>query len=74
MKSLPENIFLKPPSTSFPGAQNASFLHPELPSGRVEDQQLQQRGIQSCKRQMANALERVHMCAVMPSCLPPQGP
>ena len=56
MKSLPENIFLKPPSTSFPGAQNASFLHPELPSGRVEGQQLQRHRVQSLQRQMANAL------------------
>ena len=56
MKSVPENIYLKPHSTGFPGAQNASFLHPELPSGHVEGQQLQQHRVQSLQRQMANAL------------------
>ena len=56
MKSVPENIYLKPHSTGVPGAQNASFLHPELPSGHVEGQQLQQHRVQSLQRQMANAL------------------
>ena len=60
MKSVPENIYLKPHSTGFLGTQNASFLHPELPSGRVEGQQLQQHRVQSLQRQMANALGKCH--------------
>ena len=61
MKSVPENIYLKTCSTSFPGAQ--SILHPELPSGCVEDQQLQQHRIKSPQRETANALHKCQYVA-----------
>ena len=34
------------------------ILHPKLPSGRVEGQQLQQHGIQSAQMQIANTLAK----------------
>ena len=48
MKPVPENIYLKTCSTSFPRAQNAC-LHPELSSQQVQGQQLQQHRIQSAE-------------------------
>ena len=53
---VPENTYLTTCPTSSPGAQ--SVLHPELPSGCAEDQQLQQHRIQSPQRETANALRK----------------
>ena len=47
--------YLKTCSTSFPG-EECITLHPDLSSGHVESQQLQQQRAQSLQRQMANAL------------------
>ena len=43
------------------------LISPELPLGYVEGQQLQQHGIQSSKRQMANALVQ-EPCSEKPKC------
>ena len=47
--------YLKTCSTNFPGTECLT-VHPELSSGHVEGQQLQQQRAQSLQRQMANAL------------------
>ena len=47
--------YLKTRPTRFPGAQGAS-LHPELPSGSVEGEHLQQHRLRSPQRREANAL------------------
>ena len=57
---VPENIYQTCP-TSSPGAQ--SVLHPELPSGCVEDQQLQQHRIKSPQRETADALHKCQYVA-----------
>ena len=54
MKSVPDNIYLKPCPTGFPGAQKC-LTPPWSPSAGAEGQQLQQNGAQSPQRQMANA-------------------
>ena len=57
MKSVPENTQLsKDPFHQFSWHTKSLILHPELPSGQVEGQQLQQHRIQSPQRQMADAL------------------
>ena len=55
MKSVPENIYLKTCSTSFPVSECLTF-YPEFPSGGVEGWQLQQHRVQSPHRLMANTL------------------
>ena len=62
MKSIPENICLKTCSTSFPGAQSASFSTLSF-LGRAEGQQLQQLRVHSPQRQMANTLVVVQSLA-----------
>ena len=57
MKSVPENISLsKDLFYQFSWHTKCLILHPELPSGRAEGQQLEQHRSQSLQRQMANAL------------------
>ena len=56
IKSVPENIRLsKDLSHQIPWSTQSS-LHPELPQGGAEGQQLKQHRVQSPQRQMANAL------------------
>ena len=51
----------------FPWSTKCLIFHPELPSGSVKGHQLQQHGIQSSKRQMANALVQ-EPCREKPKC------
>ena len=53
MKSVPENIYRLVPQ--FPWSTECLTLHPELPSGHIEGQQLQQHRIQSLHWKVANA-------------------
>ena len=69
MKSVPENIYLQTCSSSFPGAQSASFSTLNSPGwgwGGVKDQELQQHRVQSPQRQMANKLVVVQSLANAP--------
>lgn len=57
MKSVPENTQLsKDLFHQFSWHTKCLILHPELPSGRAEGQQLEQHRSQSLQRQMADAL------------------
>ena len=60
LKLVLENIQLSEDLLhQFPCSTKCFILHPELPSGHILRQQLQQHKIQSPKRQMANALVAV---------------
>ena len=67
MKSASENNPPKDLFHQFPWSTKYLIFHPELPSGNVKGQQLQQHGIQSSKRQMANALVQ-EPCSEKPKC------
>ena len=59
MKSVPENNYLKTCSTSFPGAQSASFSTLKSLQGVcVAGQQCR---VQSAQRQMTNPLASAHL-------------
>ena len=50
MKSVPENIYLpKDLSYQFSWSTECLSLHPELPSGHIQGQQLQEHRIQSAE-------------------------
>ena len=55
MKSVPENSYLRL-FHQIPWNTECLILHPKLPSGHAEGQQLRQHKIHSLQRQMANAL------------------
>ena len=57
MKSVPENISpSKDLFHQFPWSNECLTLHPELLSGDIEGQQMQQHRVESLQRQMAKAL------------------
>ena len=64
MKSVPANTLLsRDPLHQLPWSTECPPVHPELPSGRVEGQRLQQRGVPPPQRRAAKARVAVQSLA-----------